>query len=159
MSKILIAYYSYSGNTRKVARQIQKIVGGDLFEIQPVDDYPENYNACVEQAKKEIAEGYRPSLVGKLDDIGQYDTVFLGSPVWWYTVAPPVMTFLSEHDFSGKEISPFCTHGGSGLSKCQTDIAKACPKATVLNALALWGNKIGASHKELADWLHRIELK
>lgn len=134
MTKILIAYYSWSGNTKTVAQEIQKIVGGDLYEIEAVDAYPKNYNACVDQAKQEIASEYKPKLKPNSIDTSQYDTIFLGSPVWWYTVAPPIATFLSENDFSGKRIAPFCTHGGCGLSKCATDIAKMSPKATVLEA-------------------------
>lgn len=159
MKNILIAYFSHSGNIRNLAEQIREILAGEIYEIQPVDPYPGEYNACVEQAKREVAQGYKPELKGDPIDISQYEVVFIGSPVWWYTVAPPVASFLSENDFSGKNIAPFCTHEGSGLSKCATDIARMCPKATVLEGAAFRGSRSGNVGKELTNWIERIKVR
>ena len=110
--RILIAYYSYSGNTRFAAEQIQKATGGELFEIKPVTPYPADYNACVDQAKKEIAAGVKPELAEKVKEFGKYEVIFVGTPNWWSTMAPPVLAFLSSYEFSGKTVIPFVTHGG-----------------------------------------------
>ena len=93
--KVLVAYFSHSGNTREMARQIAEATNGDLFEIVPQSAYPAQYDAVTAQAKREIGRGYRPALKGRLPDIGAYDVVFVGSPCWWGTVAPPVATFLA----------------------------------------------------------------
>lgn len=158
MKKVLTVYFSHSGNTRKIAEQIQAKVGGDVFELQTVDPYPRDYNACVNQAKQEIADGHKPTLKSKLPNITDYDIVFIGSPVWWYTVAPPVSTFLSEYDLSGKTVAPFCTHEGSGLSKCATDIAKQAPDAVVTEGIAFRGSRVAAASGELDQWLRQINV-
>ncbi|MDI3543102.1 MAG: hypothetical protein PWP57_705, partial [Candidatus Atribacteria bacterium] len=95
---ILIAYYSRSGNTRKLAQLIHQKVGGTVHEIQPEVPYPASYNATVEQAKKEIQAGFRPPLKSRIEHIEAYDTIFIGSPNWWSTIAPPIATFLEENN-------------------------------------------------------------
>jgi len=132
--EILIVYYSRSGNTRKIADLIQQEVGGTLHEIQPEVPYPKSYSATTDQAKQEIRAGYKPALHSTLEQVESYDTILVGSPNWWRTIAPPVVTFLTEHDLSGKTIVPFCTHGGGGLGRIAQDIAKLCPKSTVLRS-------------------------
>ncbi len=117
LEKILIVYYSWSGNTRSVAEKIREITGGDIIEIVPALPYPEDYNEVVNQAKKEIREGFRPELETIIGRVDEYSRIFIGSPNWWNTVAPPVASFLAEHDLTGKTIFPFCTHGGGGREK------------------------------------------
>lgn len=155
----LIVYYSRSGNTRAVAKQIHATIGGDLLEIQTVHPYPEEYRATTDQAKKELAEGYKPPLATKVPDMQKYALVFLGSPNWWGTIAPPVMTFLSEYDFSGKTIAPFITHGGGGAGRSTADIRKLCPKASVAEALAISGRSAASAQKDVAAWLAHLGLK
>lgn len=99
---MLVAYFSHSGNTRAMARQIAEATGGDLFEIVPAAAYPAEYGAVVDQAKKEIGGGVRPALKGRLPDVGAYDVIFVGSPCWWSTVAPPVATFLADCDWAAR---------------------------------------------------------
>ena len=115
--KVLVAYYSHSGNTREVARQIAGVSGGELFEIVPVTPYPSDYRTVVDQAKKEIEAGARPALKSRVEDMSQYDVIFIGSPCWWATVAPPVATFLISYDFAGKTVVPFMTHEGSRMGR------------------------------------------
>jgi len=148
--KVLTIYYSYAGNTRKVAHAIHQIVGGDLVEIEPVAPYPGNYNAVVEQAKRELHTGYLPKLKTHAGDTSSYDTIFVGSPNWWSTVAPPVTTFLSEAALSGKTIIPFISHGGGGLGRSARDIAMLCPHATVLESLAVYGADVNAAQSWLS---------
>ena len=122
--KVLVAYFSHSGNTREVARQIGEATGGDLFEIVPATPYPAEYQAVVDQGKKEIAAGVRPALKNPVGDLSQYDVIFVGSPCWWATIAPPVATFLTSCDFAGKTVIPFMTHEGSGMGRSEADIRK-----------------------------------
>ena len=125
--KVLIVYYSWSGNTRVAAEQIRKITGGTLFEIKTAKAYPAEYDACVEQAKKECRSGFCPELASKAGDLAKYDVIFLGTPNWWSTMAPPVRTFLTSENLSGKTIIPFVTHGGGGMANCERDMRKISP--------------------------------
>ncbi len=138
-SKTLIVYYSWSGNTRKAAEAIQAAVGGDLFEIQTAQPYPEAYRALTEQAKKEIADGYRPALKNSAPDMSKYDVIFVGSPNWWGTIAPAVSTFLSEYDLSGKTVVPFVTHGGGGVQRTVADLTAQCKGCSVAKAFVTYG--------------------
>lgn len=154
--KVLIAYYSYSGNTRFAAEQIRKAAGGDIFEIKPVKAYPADYNACVSQAKKEINAGFKPELAEKVKAFDKYEVIFVGTPNWWSTMAPPVLTFLSSYDFSGKTVIPFVTHGGGGMARCETDMRKAAPKAKFGRGGAFSGRSIKSSETALAKWVDEV---
>ncbi|HHW02150.1 MAG TPA: flavodoxin [Thermoanaerobacterales bacterium] len=156
--EILIVYYSHSGNTQKVAKLIQQETGGVLCEIQPEIAYPASYNAVVEQAKKEIQAGYRPEIKNTVPDLEPYDTIFVGSPNWWSTVAPPIATFLSKNNLSGKTIIPFCTHGGGGLGHIQQDINRLCPQSRVLDCFALYGDGGTGAKSKIAAWLRKIDI-
>ena len=125
-AKILIAYYSYSGNTKEVAEAIQKETGGDLFEIKTEGSYPDEYRPMTVQAKQEIQDGYRPKLMTSVENIAQYDTIFIGSPNWWGTITPQVSSFLETYDLTGKTIVPFITHGGGGVQNTIKDMAAQC---------------------------------
>ena len=129
--KILIAYYSYSGNTKEVAEAIHERTGGDLFEIKTESSYPDEYRPMTQQAKKEIQDGYRPKLTTSVADISQYDIVFVGSPNWWGTITPQVSSFLENYDLSGKTVVPFITHGGGGVQNTVTDMAAQCKGCNV----------------------------
>jgi flavodoxin len=156
--KILVAYFSHSGNTREIANQIHKSVGGDIFEIQPVKPYPHDYDAVVQQARQELDSGYKPALKTKIENIKSYDLVFVGYPIWWGTIPAPVKTFLSEYNFSGKTILPFCTHEGSGLGRSVTDISKLCPKSTVLDGVGIRGSDVKTAQNKVSEWLGKIKI-
>ena len=124
---ILIAYFSHTGenynvgviekgNTHIVADMIAEETGGDLFEIATVNPYPDTYEECTEVAMQEQRENARPELTAQVENMEQYDTVYLGYPIWWGELPMAVYTFLESYDFSGKTIVPFCTHEGSGLA-------------------------------------------
>lgn len=151
--KILIVYYSHSGNTREIANQIKEFSNGDIFEIQTVDEYPSEYRVLTEQAKKEINADYKPALKSKLENVADYDVVFVGSPSWWSTIAPPVATFLTEHDLSNKIIIPFVTHGGSGMGHNAEDIAKLSPNSKVMEGKAFRGSSAKSAQDDVAAWL------
>lgn len=155
MSKnILIAYYSWSGNTRKVAEKIHEITGGTIHEISPRAPYPGDYNEVVNQAKKEISNGFRPALKSSIGNIDAYGRIFIGSPNWWSTIAPPVATFLDEHDFKGMLIFPFCTHGGGGQGSIVNAIAGLCPNSTVSDCLEIYGSGAGMNLNTISEWLN-----
>jgi flavodoxin len=157
--KILVAYFSHSGNTREIANQIHKSAGSDIFEIQSVKPYPHNYDAVVEQAKQELESDHKPALKTKMENIKPYDLVYIGYPIWWGTFPAPVKTFLSEYDFSGKTILPFCTHEGSGLGRSVTDISNLCQKSTLLDGIAIWGRNVKTAQNKVSEWLQNIKIK
>jgi flavodoxin len=156
--RILTVYFSHTGNTREIANQIHRAVGGDIFEIRTVQTYPGAYDEVVKQAKQEKESGYKPALKEKIRDIGSYDVVFVGYPNWWGTMPMPVVTFLSEHDLSGKTIVPFCTHEGSGMGRSVADIKKLSPKSTVLEGLPVRGSYAKRAQEDVTKWLREIRI-
>jgi flavodoxin len=157
--KILVAYFSHSGNTREIADQIHNNVGGDVFEIKAVNTYPSDYDTVVKQARQELDSGYKPELKTKIENIESYDVVFIGYPDWWGTIPAPVRTLLSDYDFSQKTIAPFCTHEGSGLGRSVSDISKLCPKSTVLEGVAIRGRDAKTAQNKVSEWLQEIMIK
>jgi flavodoxin len=170
--KCLIAYFSRGGNnyvsgkivnlpvgnTKVVANMIQKMTEGDVFRIDTVKSYPKDYTATTNVAKKELNDNARPALSSHVENMDSYNVIFLGYPNWWGTMPMPVFTFLEEYDFSGKTIVPFCTHEGSGLGRSEKDIAKLCPKATLLKGLSVNGSRVSAAKKDVEDWLNKISM-
>ncbi|MDE7170916.1 MAG: DUF362 domain-containing protein [Oscillospiraceae bacterium] len=167
-SKTLVAYFSRAGenygvgviekgNTHIIADMIAAQTGGDTFEIAAVIPYPNNYDACTEVAQKEKNENARPGLTAAVDNMADYDVIFLGYPIWWGDMPMAVYTFLESYDFTGKTIVPFCTHAGSGLSGTVASIKSACPGADVLDGLAVAGttaqNDQPSAEKAVTDWL------
>ncbi|MFW9842973.1 MAG: flavodoxin [Candidatus Thorarchaeota archaeon] len=158
MSEILIAYYSHSGNTQEIAEQIEKLVGGTIFRIEPVEKYPRNYHEVLKVSKVEIENDIRPPLAEQIEEISQYNSIFIGSPNWYSTIAPPVTTFLSENDLSGKTVIPFVTHGGGGVAHCITDIERLVPDSTVLEGFVISGSRTGNAKSKLQEWLEKIQI-
>ena len=165
--KCLVAYFSRPGNnyvngsivnlpvgnTEVVAKMIREMTGSDLFHIEPVKAYPEDYTETTGVAQEELRARARPKLTGHVESMDSYDRIFLGYPNWWGTMPMPVCTFLEECDLSGKTIAPFCTHEGSGLGRSIADIRKLCPKSTVLEGLAIRGGDVGNAKDTVAGWL------
>lgn len=169
--KILVVYFSRTGeeynvgritkgNTAIVAEYIAQKTGADIFEIKPATPYPDEYEACTELAKKELESNARPALAKNIDSLAQYDTIFVGYPVWWSAVPRVMMTFVESNDFSGKKVIPFCTHGGSGLAGTEREIKDACPNAEILSGLAIVGksaqNDSANVQKEVDIWLTEL---
>jgi len=157
--RILIVYFSHSGNTRKIAKQIYTNIGGDLVEIETIDKYPADHNEILEQARKEINAGYKPALKTKIENITEYTVFFLGYPNWWGTIPTPVSAFLAEHDLSGKTIAAFCTHGSGGLARTVEAIKKTCPDSKVLDALGIGSSRVNEAESEVSVWLSHINEK
>lgn len=155
--KVLVAYYSYSGNTRCAAEQIQKATNSALFEIEPVKPYPSIYKECTNQALNDIHAGRSPELKGRVIDFNQYEVIYVGTPNWWSTIAPPVATFLTSYDFSGKTIIPFVTHGGGGMANCERDMKKLTSgKAIFLKGRAFAGSGIQSSGEAVFRWAQSV---
>ena len=166
MSNILIVYYSRKGqnywagsirnlakgNTEAAAEFIQKATGGDLFEIDTVKPYAEDYTECINQAKAELRAKARPDIKSFVDSIDQYDTIFVGYPNWWGTMPMCMFTFLEHYDLSGKKIVPFCTNEGSGMGASEKDLKKLCPAAQILPGLSITGNRVYEMEKQIEAW-------
>mgnify|MGYP002798325165 FL=1 len=153
--KVLVAYFSWSGNTKSVAEKIHSQVGGDIFKIEPVTPYPSDYNETAYGiAKEQKDKGIHPPI--KNTDVSSYDVIFVGTPAWWYTMAPPVMTFLSENNFEGKTIVPFVTHGGGGGYTIDKDMANLAKGAKVLSPFVVYGKGGASVDKDLAEWINKL---
>lgn len=140
-----------------MAEWIQQRVGGDLFSIVAAEPYPSDYDACLDRAADEKTENARPELAEHLDNIGDYDIVFLGFPNWWYTAPMAVFSFIEEYDFSGKTIVPFCAHGTGGIAGGVRDITAALPdSAEVLEPLGVYREDIDQAQSEINEWLANL---
>lgn len=157
--KPLVVYYSHSGNTRKLAEEIHKKVGGDLLEITTSFKYPDKYDDLTKVAKEQQADNFRPPLDMTMPNMEQYDVVYLGYPNWWSSMAMPVFTFVEQSGINGKPILPFCTHGGGGLGHSVSDLKKLVPNSSVQNALAVSGTRAGSAQKEVDKWLGEMGIK
>lgn len=156
MSNTLIVYYSHSGNTRKLANLIAQQIDADCLEIIPEKPYPNDYTSVVNQAKQEISRNFRPALKNAQINLNKYTTIFIGSPNWWSSIAPPIATFIDTNDLSAKKIIPFCTHGGGGSGHIPQDIKRLCKNATVLNGFANYGSSINL--QEVKKWLSKLDI-
>jgi formylglycine-generating enzyme required for sulfatase activity/flavodoxin len=151
--KVLVAFYSWGGNTRGIAREIQKQTGADLFEIILVNPYSNDYNTVLEQAQRDQSKQTRPKIVGVVNNMEQYDTILLGFPNWWASIPMPIASFLEQYDFSGKTIIPFCSHGGGRFGQSLTAITKLASNAILGEALSIHysgGSGLGSNIKK---WL------
>ena len=156
--KILVAYFSWSGNTKDAAQYIAQKLGADEFEIKREKPYPTEYEPCREEAHAEI--GSRPAIVGKVENMEQFDVVFIGLPVWAGTAPMPVFTFLEQYDFAGKTVIPFCTCY-TAASRSLSDIAKATPDSDHRDGLTivtkeLAGKDMADKHGQIDDWLAKM---
>ena len=171
MRKPLIVYYSRKGenywngqiknlakgNTEIVAEMIAGLTGGDLFEVQTVQDYAADYYACTDQAKAELQQNARPALKRLPEHLEQYDTIFVGYPNWWADLPMAVYSFFDEYDFSGKTIIPFNVHNGSRFSRTIETIQELEPNATVIeDGFTISEQNVPKAADDVASWLQEI---
>ncbi len=167
-SKTLIVYFSKrgvnykqgvldKGNTEVVAEYIKEMTGADVFRIMPDKEYEkiQDYDELVELTRIEHDNDERPTFKGKINNIGKYDTIFIGSPIWWYTFPQVMYTFLDSYDLNGKTIIPFTTHEGSGLADVVEVLRKYYPNATVAEGLAIRGRDAVKSKEKVVRWLEK----
>lgn len=182
-SSLLVAYFSYAenaalpddvdasasasiqpwngaltGNTGVVADMIAQATGADLFSIRTVEQYPDTYDATLDQGQQERSEGARPELATHLENLDSYDTIFLGFPNWWGDMPMAVYTFLDEVDLSGKTVIPFVTSGGSGFSNTISTIQQMEPQATLQEGLSISGSSATGAQQQVESWLSELGL-
>ncbi|MNR76656.1 flavodoxin [compost metagenome] len=151
--RILVAYYSRTGNTAVIARQIRRAMDATLFDIKTETPYPEDYEATVEQARRETQAQYLPPLGHFVADIGRYDTVYLGMPIWGMTAPPVIRSFLRAHDLSGKVVIPFITHGGYGLGNSIDVLRAHMPGADLRPAFSMEADQERRTLEQVSSWL------
>ena len=153
---VLIVYFSQTGNTETVANIIHDNVGGDIVKLETTEAYPSDYDELVDYAQQEQQGDARPELSTVIENIEQYDTIFLGYPNWWGDMPMAIYTFLDTHDLSGKTIAPFITHGGSGLSGTPENIQEEELNASVTEGLAIDGDEASDSSEDVVEWLNSL---
>lgn len=153
---VLIVYFSQTGNTETVANIIHDNVGGDIVKLETTEAYPSDYDELVDYAQQEQQEDARPELSTVIENIEQYDTIFLGYPNWWGDMPMAIYTFLDTYDLSGKTIAPFITHGGSGLSGTPENIQEEELNASVTEGLAIDGDEASDSSEDVVEWLNSL---
>ncbi|AHG18606.1 flavodoxin [Chania multitudinisentens RB-25] len=157
--KVLVAYFSRSGNTRVIAGQLHRALNTALFEIQPAKPYPEDYEETVAQVRQETGTNFEPPLLSQVPNIAAYDTLFLGFPIWGTTLPPVIRTFLSSHDLSGKTLIPFITHGGYGVGSSLKVLASYAPHVNLVKGFVKRADSERETLTQLTQWLSESELK
>ncbi|NOU77504.1 hypothetical protein GC101_01280 [Paenibacillus sp. LMG 31459] len=149
---------STAGTTEVIAEMIHEQVGGDLVRIETVEPYPEDYEATVKQATEERTAGYKPPLQTKIENIDDYDVVYVGHPIWGMSLPAPIVSFLTEYEFSGKSIIPFCTHAGYGPGQTVSAIKELVPGATVLDGFDIERTELSNADEAVSAWLREIGM-
>ena len=156
MSRMLIVYYSVSnGNTRRIAEQMQRATGADIAEIRTVQPYTGSYQDIVDQGQREVERGYKPEIRPLAVDLADYDVIAVGTPTWWYTMAPAVKTFLESHDWAGKTVIPFCTSSSSGLGESGDLLEELAGTGAWLEGQRF---RSSVSEADVADWVNGLAL-
>ena len=151
--KMLIVYFSWSGNTRGIAEEIRRQTGADLFEIVPIPAYSDDYNTVLMEAQRDQHDQARPEISDPPESIDGYDVILLGYPNWWASIPMPIATFLESYDFSGKTILPFCSHGGGRFGQSLTAIAKLAPQSVIAPGLSVHYSGGSRLPEEIRNWL------
>ena len=169
MSRNLVIYFSRrgqnyfggkilsiaKGNSERIAEYIRDAVDADVFEIRTIKTYPEDYHACIEEAKAELHNNSRPRLEEYLEGLRNYDNIFVVGPCWWGTYPMAMFTQLEDLDFSGKRVMPVMTHEGSGLGSAVRDLKKTCRGAKVVKGLAIQGSRTAESEQTVSEWARK----
>lgn len=145
--------YIDKGNTEVVAEKVASLTGGTLFKVEPKTPYADDYNTCIEQAKKDLNNRARPEVKVMPKDLNQYDLITVMYPNYWGTMPMHMFTVLEQIDFTGKTIRPVCTHEGSGMGKSEADLKKCCPDAVIKKGLAIQGSSVNRCDDVLKKWL------
>lgn len=147
--------YVDKGNTEIIAEYIRDLTGADMFKVERKEPYAKDYQTCIKEAQEEQRQDLRPELVNTLDSIEEYDTVYIGSPIYWGTMPQPMFTQLEKLNFNGKTVRVFTTHEGSGLGSVVSDVKRICEGANVLdNSLAIQGSMVKSSRNIVENWIN-----
>lgn len=155
-SKILVAYFSWGGTTQRMAEEIVRQTGADIFRIEPVVPYPTEYTPCTEVAREEKDNNARPAIAGEVENWSDYDTVFIGCPVWWWTTPMIIYTFAESYDFEGKTVVPFCTYASTYRDETLARIVELTPDAAHLTGEGLTSGRI--NEQNISSWLNEIGI-
>ena len=155
-SSVLIAYFSWSGNTEQVAQIIQQETGGDLFEIAPAAAYTDDYNELLDIAQQEQSDNARPELAGQVENWEQYDTVFVGYPNWWSDAPMAVYTFVESYDWDGKTLVPFNTSASGGFGRSLSGLEESASGAAILEGISFTERTLGDAQSEVTAWLDSL---
>lgn len=158
-NKILVAYFSRTGNTRALAEEIAEQTGAEVFEIIPAEPYPDDYDATVERFRKERAENARPAIASEVANMEQFTTVFIGFPNWGDDMPHIVYTFLEQYDLSGKTVVPFCTNGGGGFGNSLDGLKRTCPDSIVADGFECSGSRADRQQENVSKWLAEIGVE
>ena len=153
-SKILVAYFSWGSTTQRMAQEIVRQTGADIFRIEPVVPYPTEYTPCTEVAREEKDNDARPAIADEVENWEQYDTVFIGCPVWWWTTPMIICTFAESYDFEGKTVVPFCTYASTYRDETLARIVELTPDADHLTGEGLTSGRI--NEQNISSWLKEI---
>lgn len=156
---ILIAYFSWSGNTEAVAGMIQEEVGGDLFEIAPAEPYTEDYDTLLEIAQTEQQEEARPELAAQVENWDSYDIIFVGYPNWWSDAPMAVYTFLESYDFTGKTLIPFNTSASGGFGRSLSGIEESAAGAEILEGFTVTSDQVEGAQEDVSAWISGLGLE
>lgn len=158
-NKKLVVFFSYTGNTKKIAESIQKKLNCDILEIKPVKPYSTDYQTVVDEEQNNESSKKKPEIQSIDKDLSQYDEIIVGSPVWWYTIVPVIRTFLSENDLKGKIIKPFATNAG-WLGRTFQEIEKLCPDSKVEKGMNIvfesYSDNLVTSPDEIDKWIEQL---
>lgn len=175
--RVLVAYFSWAdnavlsddvdavsspsvippGNVQQLAEWVQEETGGDLFSIQVTEPYSSDWDECLDRANEERGDDARPELTDEVEDLDQYDTVFLGYPNWWYGVPMALLTFLDQNDLSGKQVYLFCSHGTGGLANSVELITEAAPDAEISdNIFDCYEEEASSAQEEIQSWVNQL---
>lgn len=155
--KVLIAFYSQSGNTKRIAELIQQQTGGELYEIVPMKAYKSLYLGGGIRIKKERESGVMPELHTPLPEIEPYEVVFLGTPNWGNSISHPLIAFMKQCNLSGKTVLPFCTHGGGGSGHIEEDMQALSPQAKIQKIFKVYGNGGARAGQAVSEWIGGIK--
>lgn len=157
-SESLVVYFSRSGNTENVAKSIQSQTNSDIFELVPVTPYSDDYDTVADVAQEEQSSNARPAISETIENIQQYDVIYVGFPIWWGDMPMILYTFFDTYDLSEKTIAPFCTSGGSGLSDTVNEIRSLEPNATVLDGLHIGSESSSQPDEAVSQWIREIGI-
>ena len=155
---ILIAYFSWSGNTEKMAQMIQSETNGDLFKIEPATPYTDDYDTLLDVAQQEQSDNARPELASQVENWDSYEVVFVGYPDWWSDAPMLIYSFLEAYDWEGKTLVPFCTSGGSGFGRSLDKLPDSAPGAEILDGLHVSGSSVDGAGEDIASWISSLNL-
>ena len=153
-SKILVAYFSWGGTTQRMAQEIVRQTGADIFRIESVVPYPTDYTECTEVAQEEKNNNARPTIADEVENWEKYDTVFIGCPVWWWTTPMIICTFAESYNFDGKTVVPFCTYASTYRDETLARIVELTPDADHLTGEGLTSGRI--NEQNISSWLKEI---